>query len=146
MVMLFIKKKITSFCGFTLFELLIVLSVIGILTAISCPLYSNIYQECCVRTAMSEIVNMVREVKMNGLGGKYCAIAFDTTTGTLTMISGRGADGEWNTGDDEVARTIRLGGKGGVRFGYGGHGPLPGLGGAPDGVSFPGPQNFHSKH
>jgi prepilin-type N-terminal cleavage/methylation domain-containing protein len=124
--------------GFTVLELVIALTVIGILAAISCPLYSNVYQECCVNAVMTDIINMVREVKMNALGGNYYAIAFDTTGGTMTMISGRGADGEWNTGDDEVARTIHLGGKGGVRFGYGDHGPLPDRADAPDGVSFPG--------
>ncbi len=134
--MLFIKKNSTSFCGFTLFELLIVLSVIGILAAISCPLYSNIYQECCVRAAMTDIVNMVREVKASALSGNYYAITFDTAGNKLTMISGKGADGKWNTDDDEKVRTIRL--KGGVRFGYGDHGPLPDLEDTSDGVSFPG--------
>lgn len=130
----FIKKKSSSLHGFTLFELLIVLSVIGILAAVSSPLYSSVYQEICVKAAMDDIVNMVREVKACALGGSYYAIVFDTAGNTLTKISGRGTDGKWNTDDDEKVRTIRL--KGRVRFGYRDHGPLPKSAAAPDGVAF----------
>ncbi len=134
MAMLFIKKNRTFPSGFTLFELLIVLSVIGILAAISSPLYSNFYQESCIGASMADIVNMVREVKANALSGNYYAIVFDTAGNTLTMISGKGADDKWNTDDDEKVRTVRL--KGGVKFGYGVHGPLPKRVAASDGVSF----------
>jgi prepilin-type N-terminal cleavage/methylation domain-containing protein len=139
-VMFFTEKKdnISSVFGFTLLELIIVLSIVGILVAISCGLYTRIYQNCCISAAMTDIVNMVREVKMSALDGNYYAISFDTEGGIMTMISGRGADGRWNTGDDEVVRSISLRDKGGVRFGYGDHGPIDPLHETEDGVSFSG--------
>ncbi len=134
--MIFCKKYYSSFAGFTLLELITVVSIVGILAGASSLIYSKIYQDCCVRAAMIEIVEMVKEVKMSALDGNFYAISFDTEAGTLTMISGRGDDGKWNTADDEKVRTIRLGDKGGVRFGYGNHGPLPGRTDCEDGVAF----------
>lgn len=82
---------------------------------------------------------MIREAKQNALANeKYYAISFNTAEGRVSLLSGRGPDGEWNTPDDEVVRSFRLTEKGGgLSFGHGNFGPIPDHAVAPDGVSFP---------
>jgi hypothetical protein len=69
---------------------------------------------------------MIREAKTKALQEHAYAIHFQPPDGNVTLISDRGPDGKWNTSDDTVVRSFRLGDKGGgVRFGYGSYGPLP---------------------
>jgi hypothetical protein len=81
---------------------------------------------------------MIKEAKQNALSnGIYYAITFNTTDGIISLVSGRGPDGTWNTPDDPVVRSFRLANKGGgLKFSHGSYGPLPTLAAAPDGVSF----------
>ena len=124
--------------GFTLVELLTVMSVIGIISAIAIPAFSSYYEECCLTAAVSEITAMIKEAKQNALTAeRYYAIGFNTGSGRVSLIAGRGPDGTWNTADDQVVRSFRLADKGGgLRFGYGAYGPLPDLAATSDGVSF----------
>jgi len=49
----------------------------------------------------------------------------------------RGADGKWNTADDKIKKSFRLSSRGGgLSFGNGACGPIPGLADVADGVSF----------
>jgi prepilin-type N-terminal cleavage/methylation domain-containing protein len=112
--------------GFTLLELVIVLSVIAILGAIAAPPCMRYYQACCVRAAMLDIVQMVREGKMRSLDGNDHAVYFNAVEGTATLICDKGADGKWNTGDDTVVRTLWLKDKGGgLKFGCEICAPIP---------------------
>ena len=123
--------------GFTLLELITVLLLIAILGAIATPSFIRYYQGFCIKAVMMDIVQMVREGKMGGLGGKDYAVYFNSEEGTVTLISDRGADEKWNTADDVVVRTLRFSTKdGGLRFGYGSCGPLPKLAETKDGITF----------
>lgn len=124
--------------GFTLLELLLTLAVVMILGAIATPLFASFYGASCLKGVMWELAGMVREAKQCALSEKYYAISFDPARGCFSLLSGRGADGEWNTADDEVVRTVWLKNKGGgLSFGYGGYGPIPSYKPADDGISFP---------
>lgn len=124
--------------GFTILELLVTLAVMGLLGALTSPLFASYYGNCCLKAVMWEIAEMVREAKQSALGEKYFAIAFDPASGKISLVSGRGFDGEWNTADDELVRVLRLRDKGGgLEFGYGSYGPLPGLAATNDGITFP---------
>lgn len=124
--------------GFTLFELLITLAILGLLLTLSTPLFASYYSNCCLKAVMWEIAGMVKEAKQSALGERYYAIAFDSLQGKISLLSGRGPDDEWNTPDDEVVRVIRLRDKGGcLVYGYGVYGPIPGYVAADDGISFP---------
>ena len=124
--------------GFTLVELLAVTALIGIVSTIALPAFSSIYEGCCVKAVVAEIAGMIKEAKQNALTNeKYYALGFDPASGQVSLISDKGHDGKWNTADDQVVRFFRLTDKGGgLRFGYGNYGPLPGLASASDGVTF----------
>lgn len=133
-IQLFLKSR----SGFTLLELLIVLGIVSLLGAIATPLFASFYGSCCLKAVMWEVAGMVKEAKQSALSDKYYAISFDPALGNISLLSGRGADGEWNTDDDEVVRRLRLRAKGGgLSFGYGSYGPIPGYAPADDGITFP---------
>ena len=124
--------------GFTLVELLVVVTLIVIASSIALPAFSAYYEKGCIMAAVSEIAGMIREAKQFALVHDRCyALGFSPASGKVSLISGRGPDGKWNTGDDPLVRTFRLADKGGgLRFGYGSYGPLPGLAADRDGVTF----------
>jgi len=124
--------------GFTLLELVITLTVVMVLGAIATPLFASFYGTCCLKAVVWEIAGMVREARQCALSEKYYAISFDPALGSFSLLSGRGSDGEWNTADDEVVRTVRLKDKGGgLTFGYGSYGQIPGYAASDDGITFP---------
>ncbi|HEY6871480.1 MAG TPA: prepilin-type N-terminal cleavage/methylation domain-containing protein [Geobacteraceae bacterium] len=124
--------------GFTLVELIAVVAVIGALSAVAVPAFNAYRDECSVMAAATEICGMIREAKQTALAdGRYYAIGFNANQGKVSLLAGRGPDDKWNTADDPVVRSFLLANKGGgVRFGYGSCGPLPGLAKTTDGISF----------
>jgi len=131
-------RRLPAANGFTLPELIVVVAIVIVIAALALPAFRSLYEGCCLKVAMTEIAAMIREAKQNACtDGSSYAVGFATGSGRISLISGRGADGSWNTGDDRVVRSFRLQEKGGgLRFGYGDHGPLPGLAATTDGVTF----------
>lgn len=124
--------------GFTLVELVTVTAVIGIVSAVAIPSFNGYYEKCCVMAAVSEITGMIKEAKQSALAdGRYFSIGFNPGLQRVSLIADRGPDGDWNTDDDQVVRSLLLADKrGGLRFGYGSCGPLPDLAATADGISF----------
>lgn len=129
--------------GFTLFELLIALAIMAIVIAVAIPAFSSLYGDVCLKAAVWEIGQMIKEGKQRGLEETDYALCFNPTAGEVTLVSGRGPDGEWNTTDDPVVRALFLSTKGGgLKFGTGGHGPYQaGRADPEDGISFATPEN-----
>lgn len=125
--------------GFTLVELLTILSIAGIVSALAISAFSSTYSEVCLKSVMCDLGCMIHETKQNALDGRNLAIGFSPDSGTIRLITGRGPDGKWNTPDDEVKRIIHLAGKGGgLKFGYGRCGPVPKLVVTKSGTTFQG--------
>jgi len=135
---------VTGYCvparqkGYTLVEIMVVLAIMAILGAVAIPALTSFYGECCIKTAVCELTDMIKEAKNNALNdGCDYAVGFNTNSGTISLLIGKGGDGKWNTDDDIVKRSFCLARKGGgLRFGYGDYGPPDGLAKASDGVSF----------
>jgi prepilin-type N-terminal cleavage/methylation domain-containing protein len=139
------SKKISALtsgernAGFTILELLVTVAIIGIVAGVALPALSAYYEGCCLKAVMYEITGMIKEAKQNTLvNDSDYAVSFNTESNKISLASGQGNDGEWNTADDVVIRSFRLAGKGGsLSFGYGSCGPVPGLVVSADGVTFP---------
>lgn len=120
--------------GFTLLELILVVAIISVMSAIAVPAFSSFYGDFRLKSVVREIRDLVRDAKLLSIQDKPCAILFDPDKCMATLVSGKGADDEWGTGDDFVVRRLTL--PDGVRFGYGSRGPLKGRAEAEDGISF----------
>ncbi|MBW4054437.1 MAG: hypothetical protein HIU83_03345 [Proteobacteria bacterium] len=132
------KHSRTNAEGFSLLELVIVLAVIICLGVIAMPVVAAYYGNCVLKITMYDICQVVKEAKALALSSDQAhAVAFNTDNSTVALASDRGMDGSWNTADDEVLRSFKVAGKGGgLHFGYGTCGPVPGLAATEDGVTF----------
>jgi len=124
--------------GFTLLELLVVVAVMACLGAIATPLAATFYSSCALKATMSDICLLVREARGLALSSDGAhAVTFNPGTGKACLVAARGPDNKWNTADDQVLRTVKVVGRGGgLRFGYGSCGPIPGLAPSDDGITF----------
>lgn len=127
----------TAVSGFTLVELLVILALVGVISALAISAFSSTYSDVCLKSVFCDLGCMINQAKQQALDGNSVAIGFNPEHGIIRFIRGRGADGKWNTPDDEVKRTIRLRDMGGgLEFGYGRCGPVPGLVATESGTSF----------
>lgn len=128
-----------TYSGLTLLELIIVISVLAVLVAVALPAFRSFYGSVCVRAAAIDVAGMIREAKQHALDEGDYALDFDYMAGTVTLLSGRGGDGKWNTDDDEIVRSLSISGRAGkLRFGYGSYGPVEGRSKTDDGITFVG--------
>lgn len=132
------KHWIRQPAGFTLLELVVVVAILVCLGAIATPVVATYYSNSSVKTAMYDICQLVRHAKGLALtSGDAHAVTFNPVTGRAALATHRGPDGKWNTADDLVLSSVKIVGRGGgLRFGYGSCGPIPGLAASDDGITF----------
>ena len=119
--------------GFTLLELILVVAIISIMSAIAVPAFSSMYGEFRLKSVVREIRDIIRDAKLLSIQDKPCAIEFNPDRSLITLVSGNDDD-KWGTGDESVVRTLAL--PGGISFGYGDRGPIKGSKDHADGISF----------
>lgn len=127
-------KDYTSKGGFTLLELILVVAIISVLSAVAVPAFSSLYGEFRLKSVVREMKDLFRDAKLLSIQDKPCAILFYPDKCMATLVSGKGDDDKWETGGESVVRTLAL--PDGISFGYGSRGPLKGRAVAEDGVSF----------
>jgi prepilin-type N-terminal cleavage/methylation domain-containing protein len=123
--------------GFTLVELLIVVAVTGVLSAVAVPVVATYYSGCALKVGMADICQLVKQARgLAMVSGESHAVTFNPVTGRVALAANRGADGRWNTPDDYQLSSSRIAGRAGISFGYGSCGPVPGLAASADGITF----------
>ncbi|WP_306535276.1 Tfp pilus assembly protein FimT/FimU, partial [Geobacter sp.] len=118
----------------TLLELILVVAIISIMSAIAVPAFSSLYGDFRLKSVVREIRDIIRDAKLLSIQDKPCAIEFNPDRSLITLVSGKGDDDKWGTGDESVVRRLAL--PGGISFGYGSRGPIKGSNEHKDGISF----------
>ncbi len=124
--------------GFTLLELMVIVAIIGIMSAMAYPSFADYLERAKVKRFGRDMVSSMQMARVNALrDGKQWAIQFDGNE--YRVLSDRGDDGDWNTGDDVLEKRITVADYGrNVTFGSA-YGARPGATSDPaDGVSFTG--------
>ena len=87
-------SKVVKKCGYTLAELLIVTSIIGVLTAISVPIFMNARGKAIEAVNLSNIRSAMSAAYAESIfdDTKPLYFVYDTSTGRLTGDSGKGFD------------------------------------------------------
>ncbi len=121
--------------GFTLMEIMVATAIFAILCAIAIPNYIGWLPGHRLRSAAADIRSNMQLAKMQAIKeNRYYAIVFNSGADNYQIVD-CGSDGTYNTGDDQVVKTVNLNEYGsGVAYGYGSAttnatssgGPLPG--------------------
>ena len=108
--------------GFTVMELLTVISIIMVLVTISIPSILTWLHNANLNSAVRDLYSNMQWTKLNALKSKSnCAVIFDLENNCYYIDSSNGADNNWTArGDNTNLKTIDLSRyKGGVCYGHG---------------------------
>ena len=99
------RRSQTGRAGFTLMEILLVVVIIGVASAVAVPTFARSFRGAKVRNSTRTVMMMHRHAQSKAvLGQRYMAILFDEVKGTLEMV---------DQGQPGVKKDVFFGGLGG---------------------------------
>ena len=136
---LYCKIRCHRQAGFTMVELMIVIVVIAILSAIAVPNIISWLPNYRLKAAARDLYSNMQQVKMKAIKeNKDWAIVFDSANNRYYICSDKGADNSWSaTGDNSITATINLlSYKNGIGYGHGSATVAVGAGFGGDDISY----------
>ena len=104
--------------GFTTVELLTVFAIVAIMVVLAVFSFHEMAARSRLKAAARDIVSNMQLTRIKALkSGSAWALQFDTNSGTYRILSDKGADGDWNTSDDTVFRTVDFSAYPGISYG-----------------------------
>ena len=81
------RRSQTGRAGFTLMEILLVVVIIGVASAVAIPTFARSFRGAKVRNSTRTVMMMHRHAQTKAvLGQRYMALLFDEVKGTLEMV------------------------------------------------------------
>lgn len=117
----FIKQKANQ-KGLTLVEVIIVIAIIGILSAVAIPNFLSWLPNMRLREATRELHSLIQQVRTEAIRSNQArAIVFQAANNRYSICSSSGADTDWSTlGDNTNVQTYDFTQYGnGIRYGSG---------------------------
>ncbi len=100
------KIKAGNCSGFTLIEMLVVITVLAIMSAIAVPASQNIYNSYQLKGAVRQLYSDMQTARLKAIKeGRDWGLKFAGSSYTVESI---GPDGAWNTSDDEMIKAVDL--------------------------------------
>lgn len=112
--------------GFTVIELIIVIVVLGILTAVGVPNFLSWLPKNRLKSAARDLYSNMQLAKLSAIKNNAdWAIVFNKAADQYQVCSGRGPDDSWGGTDNIVVKTVVLNNYGsGVAYGHGNAAPI----------------------
>jgi len=132
------EKIIRSNKGFTLMEMIIVIAIGMVVSAIAIPNFLGLSPRAKLKSSARDVVSAMQLARVNAIrNSSTWAVYFDTGNSEFRVLSDDGGDGTWNDGNETVYRTVPIPGTSKIIYGtdYGARPSEPNPG-ATDGVSF----------
>ena len=102
-------KRLKNRKGFTLTELTVTLSILGIMTAISVPSYFSWLPRHRLQTSVRQIYDDMNLAKIRAVkDNTYARITFSTANDTYTVFLDRDGSSSWTTGDTMIKANVAL--------------------------------------